>query len=341
MGPFIQFKQLNDVLRMFTYSLPSSQNISSYIPTLFRDWSHSSNENAKALEAVAGVWPTEHQDAVAVWGSGGSRLAYDLIRKYHLTNVFICDLSPILLTVAKKMFKGESLHFYEFPLNAVHDKSYVLERTLAAPEALPLQSPNSFILCDLTQPVFSPHSFSAVLTPWFIDIVSDPFEVMIQKINHALRIGGHWVNYGPLVFNQNNILHHHTLEEIIEIATANGFQLQQKNILQVPYLSCAESGQLRTEQVVALSMKKIADGPMPKYGLSMPNWLNDKNQSVPLDGPLKDKVLQTFSESQVFGRIDGKKSIAQIAAELSAALRITPAQAEYIIKNLLVQCVLT
>jgi hypothetical protein len=59
-----------------------------------------------------------------------------------------------------------------------------------------------------------------VVTPWFIDIIGEPFARVAARINLLLKPGGRWVNYGSLAFSRAAHAERVSLEANIAAALA-------------------------------------------------------------------------------------------------------------------------
>ena len=58
------------------------------------------------------------------------------------------------------------------------------------------------VAADALQPPFADGAFDTVVTPWFIDIIGEPFARVAARINLLLKPGGRWINFGSLAFSR-------------------------------------------------------------------------------------------------------------------------------------------
>lgn len=68
----------------------------------------------------------------------------------------------------------------------------------------------------------SPASFDAVVTHFFIDTARN-LMAYLETIHRLLPVGGHWVNFGPLLYGTGPLVQL-SLEEIVAVAEAMGFE---------------------------------------------------------------------------------------------------------------------
>jgi hypothetical protein len=70
----------------------------------------------------------------------------------------------------------------------------------------------------------------------------------VEAIRHSLRVGGRWVNHGPLQWHSPRALAL-SLEEVLEVVGAMGFRIDslQRPSVAVPYGSHHEGELLKTD----------------------------------------------------------------------------------------------
>ncbi|MBE3045628.1 hypothetical protein IMZ48_24395, partial [Candidatus Bathyarchaeota archaeon] len=67
-----------------------------------------------------------------------------------------------------------------------------------------------------------PGSFDAVVTHFFIDTARNLISYL-ETIHRLLPVGGHWVNFGPLLYGTGPLVQL-SLEELVAVAEAMGFE---------------------------------------------------------------------------------------------------------------------
>jgi hypothetical protein len=106
------------------------------------------------------------------------------------------DFNPLFLLAAARILAGEALELHEFPIAPRTIADHAVLRRHAAPQS---PSPGlELVLADASAPPFLPGSFDLVLTPWFVDIASEPVGRVVRRINSLLATGGHWIHHGSL-----------------------------------------------------------------------------------------------------------------------------------------------
>jgi SAM-dependent methyltransferase len=179
--------------------LPLSQGLSTYYPNLHRDWCWGDAENKASLEAVLSSLPQAAPPGrVLVLGAGAGRLAYDLHMALKPSLTVALDFNPLFLLAETHILGGATLELYEFPIAPRTIEDHAVLRRHGAP-ALPAPG-LELVLADASAPPFQPGRFDVVLTPWFIDVATEPASRLLARINALVAPGGQWVNHGSLTF---------------------------------------------------------------------------------------------------------------------------------------------
>src|SRR3954471_17557549 len=230
--------------------LPIEQGLTNYYVNLHRDWAWGDAENQAALRALADVRGGDVRGlgATLVQGAGAGRLAYDLHSAGDAPLTVATDFNPLLLFVARDMFAGRSLQLYEFPIAPRGIEDHAVLRTLSAPA--PARDGLALVAADALQPPFADGAFDTVVTPWFIDIIGEPFARVAARVNLALKPGGAWLNFGSLAFSRAAHGDRLGLEEILELLPRAGFAAPQVRKQSVPYMRPPASRHSRVENTV-------------------------------------------------------------------------------------------
>ena len=94
------------------------------------------------------------------------------------------------------------------------------------------------VAADALQPPFADGAFDTVVTPWFIDIIGEPFARVAARINLLLKPGGRWINFGSLAFSRAAHAERISLEEVRELLPQVGIRrLRRRAKLRCP--TCA------------------------------------------------------------------------------------------------------
>jgi len=309
---------------------PHLQNLLSYEANLYRDWVWGEEENTLAADIINARLGDVVCGKIAVLGAGAGRLALDIYQHRQPDMLVATDINPLLVMAAEYLLSGESLNFYEFPLQPRKTEFAAVEHTIkgqAKPENF------YFVFSDASKPCFKSGIFDVVVTPWLIDI--QPFELgrFLKHLNQYLPEGGTWINFGSLVFNQRRDALCYSIEEVKDIAKKQGFEIGDIRESEIPYLKSPYNAGYRIERVWSWSAKKIADIKAPNSPQVLPNWILDDKQPVPTAN-----YFQQFSHThriyaQLAAEIDGKTSLSKITKKFSRQNKMDEEEASQLVKN--------
>jgi len=305
--------------------LPLQQGLTNYYVNLHRDWSWGEEENARGLEEVrvalggtlAGLGRT------LVHGAGAGRLAYDLHMNGDAPLTVATDFNPLLLFVARDLFAGKSVELYEFPIAPRSTADHAVLRKLAAP-AVP-RSGLELVAADALQPPFADGAFDTVVTPWFVDIIGEPFARVAARVNLALKPGGRWINTGSLAFSRAAHADRIGLEEVLALLPAAGFASPVVREATMPYMRSPASRHSRLEEVVTWVVTKSgppADAPRAR---AMPDWLLNAEKPVPRTPAFEMQAISSRVHAFMLALINGERSMRDMARVL-VEQRLMPAQ---------------
>jgi uncharacterized protein YbaR (Trm112 family) len=314
-------------------AVAGSQGLASYYANVHRDWCWGEAENRMADDAVRQAVVEANPRRLLVLGSGAGRLAYDLHAAWRPEATIALDINPLLMAVARRMYAGDRVEMYEFPLAPRDLASHALLRTLAAPA--PAAAGLHLVFGDAKQPPFAPGTFDAVLTPWLVDIVDIDLPRLAATVNALLAPGGRWICTGTLFFQHADPEHAYASDEVVELVAAAGFAAPQLQVSQQPYLASPASRHARTEEVVTFAVQKQRDVELPVK--AEPAWLVDPRHPVPLLPAVSDHTLALRVRGYVASLIDGRRSLADIAARLVEERLLPPGEATGIVRDYLLR----
>src|SRR5690606_3801403 len=98
------------------------------------------------------------------------RFSYDLHTRMNTGQTVALDFNPLLLLVAHRVTRGESLELHEFPIAPRTASDAAGLRTLRAPE--PVREGFHLVLGDVLRAPFRPAAFGTVVTHWLGAIVA-------------------------------------------------------------------------------------------------------------------------------------------------------------------------
>jgi uncharacterized protein YbaR (Trm112 family) len=309
----------------------ASENPLAYYANVHRDWAWGEAENAAGSAAVRDGLAGTPPGRTLVLGAGAGRLAWDLHESGGCDWTVAADVNPLLLLVAQRMFAGDRLELFEFPLAPRDLASHALLRTLHAPRRA--RAGLGLVFADARHPPFAPRSFDTVVTPWLVDVIDAGLAPLAAVVNRLLVPGGRWVCTGTLFFQHRDPVLAHSTEEVAEIVAAAGFARPEFDERRVPYLASPASRHGRTEEVVTFVVSKTGE-PAPLTATS-PGWLEDVRRPVPLPAAVAQRVLALRVEGYVASLVDGQRSIADIAARLVQERLLLPEDAVGVVQDYL------
>ncbi len=315
--------------------LPPDQGLTTYYPNIHRDWGWGETENVASLELVAASLAAARHRTLLVLGAGAGRLAYDLHGRCGPEATIALDFNPLLVTIARRAARGETIELYEFPLAPRTRADQAVLRRLQAPA--PAAAGLRFLLADAHRPPFRKGAFSAVITPWLVDILPEPFEAQCARVNGLLESGGQWVNFGSLAFPGRDPAGQYGIDECVDVLTEHGFDEIQVDERDIPYLCSPASRHARRERVVIWSATKRRDVKRVARYQALPDWLVRGTDAVPLTESFRSQALSTRVHAFIMSLIDGRRSLKDIAATMVEQRLLAPTEAEGAIRSFLVK----
>jgi SAM-dependent methyltransferase/uncharacterized protein YbaR (Trm112 family) len=296
-------------------ALPAAQGLLTYESNVFRDWCWGAAENAAALEEVRALLPPGARHRILVLGSGAGRLAYDLHQASAAELTVALDINPLLACVGHRVSRGETLELTEFPLAPRSPGDVAVARSLLAPA--PARPGLVFVLGDALQAPFVAGAFDVVVTPWLLDILEVPADLLVARINRLLAPGGAWINHGSVGFCHADPAERLTADELLERVRVRGFAVAATREREVPYLCCPESRHRRLEQVLTFRADRLAECPLPPYRALLPDWIVDGSLPIPATPAFRSQAVATRTHAYIMSLIDGARSLNDVAAVLA------------------------
>ena len=285
--------------------LPHTQHLNSYFHTLFRDWAWTSGESQRYSEQVVDLFNKASLSQVVVLGSGASRLTVDLHQGLCPDLTVALDINPFLFFSSKKLLSGETMELYEIPIAPLLLKDCAVKQTLKSSCSMP--SNFHFLFADGINLPFKPKSLSAVVTPWYIDIISQDFALLAKKINHCLEKDGCWVNYGPLGYD-NFKAKSYSKEELEDHLITSGFKIDNIEVFEMDYLASPHSSQARKEKVLGFKAIKEKDAKEPPYFHYLPQWIINGDEPIPRSEVMEQVQIRNQVAYELLNIINGKRS---------------------------------
>jgi hypothetical protein len=315
--------------------LPPDQGLTTYYANIHRDWCWGGDENAASLAILTHALGTRAPGKALVLGAGAGRLAYDFHAATGADLTVALDFNPLLMLVAERVSRGETLELYEFPLAPRSAAEQAVLRTLTAPAAA--RPGLHHVLADVHRPPFRQQAFGTVVTPWLVDILPEPFAALCARVNALLADGGEWLNFGSLSFHDADPAARFGLEECVATLEQSGFEAVRTEEHDIPYLSSPASRHSRRERVVSWTARKARPAKkLPRYQ-ALPDWLVRGTEPVPLGESFRIQAATTRIHAFLMTLIDGRRSLKDMAAlvveqRLMSAEEAEPALRSFLIK---------
>jgi SAM-dependent methyltransferase/uncharacterized protein YbaR (Trm112 family) len=315
--------------------LPADQGLTTYYPNVHRDWCWGEEENEASFRILDGARAGAEPGRVLVLGAGAGRLAYDVHQRWPAAVTVALDFNPLLMLLARRVARGESVALYEFPIAPRGSADHAVLRTLAAPA--PAREGFSCVLADAHRPPFRRGAFDTVVTPWLVDILPEQFDVLCARINALLAPGGRWLNFGSLSFHVADAAARFGLEECAAVIAENGFAAPAATEHEIPYLCSPASRHGRRERVVAWSAAKERDAKkLPRYE-ALPDWIVRGTDPVPLSESFRVQAMSTRIHAFIMSLIDGRRSVKDIAKVVVDQHLMSEHEAEPSIRSFLIK----
>ena len=291
--------------------LPADQGIATYYANIHRDWVWGDAENQASIDQIVAVAGEKPLGDTLVLGAGASRLAYDVHRQLNTDRTIATDFNPLLILTAKKVTEGNDVELYEFPIAPKSIEDVAVRRMLTAPE--PADDRFLYVLSDALRPPFGRATFDTVITPWLIDVIGEDLPVQAARINHLLKPGGRWINFGSLTFDHPDARRRYSTEETIDIVGNSGFDTPETVEADIPYMCSPASRHGRRESVFTFAATKTGDVKVPERHKSLPDWVVTGKEPVPALETFRSQAVSTQIHAYIMSLIDGKRTIEDMA----------------------------
>ncbi len=316
--------------------LPSDQALNTYYANIHRDWEWGSDENERSANLVTEAINTNHHHGTTlVLGAGAGRLAYDLHTRLNSELTVALDFNPMLLLLAQRLMRGETIELHEFPIAPVTIADSARLGTLAAPA--PVGDRFEWVLGDALRPPFSAGSFDIVITPWLVDILPTDLERTAAEVNRLLKPDGQWICFGSLSFARDRQSRCYSLEESLAVIRQSGFQSAESRQDEIPYMRSPHSRHARQEKVMTISATKSENVAHRQRHTALPDWLVTGNDPVPQNQSFQAQAMSTRIHAFIMSMIDGKRSLRDMALWMEQQRLMPQKEAEQAIRSFLIK----
>jgi hypothetical protein len=315
-------------LRGLGTRLPTEQGLTNYYVNLHRDWNWGDAENAAALDEIRAVLGggIGGLGRTLVQGAGAGRLAYDLHAAGDAPLTVATDFNPLLLFAAREIFAGREVQLYEFPIAPKDIESHAVLRRLAAPATA--RAGLELVAADALQPPFADGAFDTVITPWFVDIIGEPFSRVAARVNLLLKPGGRWINFGSLAFSRAAFAERLSLEEVAELLPTAGFGPAKTQEASIPYMQSPASRHARVERVITWVTAKTSEPTQAPRQRVLPEWLLHSDKPVPRTRAVEMQQVTSRIHAFLLALINGERSMRDMARVLVEQRLMPPQEAE-------------
>lgn len=315
--------------------LPTDQGLTTYYSNIHRDWAWGEQENDASFTVIEQALGASAPGRVLVLGAGAARLAYDVHMRSAPAATIALDFNPLLLLLAQRITRGESIELYEFPIAPRTAQDQAVLRTLTAPS--PARAGLHYVLADAHRPPFRDAVFDTVITPWLVDILPERFEALCARINALLADGGQWVNFGSLSFHDSNPALRYGIDECVAAIAESGFDPIAVSEHEIPYMCSPASRHGRRERVVAWTARKDRAAKKGARHQALPEWLVRGNDPVPLGESFRAQATSTRIHAFLMSLVDGRRSIKDMAKLMAEQNLMTRDEAEPAIRSFLIK----
>jgi SAM-dependent methyltransferase/uncharacterized protein YbaR (Trm112 family) len=308
--------------------LPTEQGLTNYYVNLHRDWSWGDAENEAALNELRALLggTLDGLGATLVQGAGAGRLAYDLHAASGAALTVATDFNPLLLFVARELFAGRAVELYEFPIAPRSIEDHAVLRRLAAPA--PARPGLELVAADALQPPFADGVFDTVVTPWFIDIIGEPFARVAARVNLLLKPGGRWINFGSLAFSRAAHAERLSLEEVAAFMPKAGFAGFETREASIPYMRSPASRHARVESTISWVANKVGPPAETPRVRVLPDWLLEPDKPVPRTPAFEMQAISSRVHAFLLALINGERSMRDMARVLVEQRLMSAQEAE-------------
>ncbi len=315
-----------DFLNALRNELPRTQNLLSYEGNIHRDWSNwGKEENENSLNEILSVISPKVKKGL-VLGSGCSRLAYDLDQALDWDELVAIDINPLLFFTAQRILNGETIELHEFPQAPVNLDSYLAKNALQLPAGKKTKNLN-LVFANIWNPPFKEKSFDTIIAPWLLDILPFPPEEVLKRINALLCDGGHFVYFGSLVFQNRPQEQQYLEEEIFEMLSEAGFEVESAERKDMPYLQSPHNSQSRLEKVLIIKARKKEHRSFERKASPLAPWIENPALAIPPALQIDTELVHHEIQAKVLAYVDGVLSIKDIAVSIQKQYQMAPDEA--------------
>lgn len=227
---------------------PSTQQVHSYFQLFFRDWCWPTDELDTYVNYVSEQL-TENVSTVLILGSAAGGLSHRLSMCFPQVHFVSLEHNPFLALSAEHIMQGKELKLSDY---SVYPRSieHVSQRWTIKTTAV--GNNHQTIMGAFPELPFASECFDAVVCPWFLDILDEPFEQALIACKRALKADGKLIFFGPSNVHKDQASEQWTADEICACFERH-FQRVESKTESVFYMDSPLNAQRRQEQLLFLT----------------------------------------------------------------------------------------
>ena len=199
-------------------------------------------------------------------------------------------------------------------------------RRLSAPA--PARAGLELVAADALQPPFADGAFDTVVTPWFIDIIGEPFARVAARVNLrsgpvvAGSISGRWRFRAPRMRNA------WAWKKCRNSCREAGFADLVVREASIPYMRSPASRHARVESTVTWVANRSARPRKRRARACLPEWLLQPDKPVPRTPAFEMQAISSRVHAFLLALINGERSMRDMARVLVEQRLMPPQEAE-------------
>ena len=155
-------------------------------------------------------------------------------------------------------------------------------------------------------------------------------------MNHLVKEGGSWINFGSLAFTHSDIKKCYSRDEFMELLEECGWKVESKIEREIPYLCSPHSGQKRFENVLTFRATKVKDVAYePSKYSYLPDWLTRNDIPIPEIPVIQNLVLVNYVFAELLSAVGSGSTMADLGAALAPKLNLPPDQGTEVLRSVL------
>ena len=296
--------------------LPSTQQVHSYFQLFFRDWCWPAEELDTYVNYVSQQLGSETK-TVLILGSAAGGLSHRLATRFPSINFVSFEHNPFLALSADHIMQGKELKLTDYsiyPKSLEHTAQRWTIKTTATGEN------HQAVMGAFPELPFVSPCFDAVICPWFLDILEQPFEQALNVCKRVLKPHGQLIYFGPSNVHKNHVSEQWSQDEI-KACFERHFESLSTHVKNVFYLDSPLNAQRRQEQLLFLRANAA------RLDVSTPE--NSSNLQLKLTPELQQYRAMNETIMRVLSLVDKDLDASELATRLITQFGFNEKEAHY------------